>query len=395
MYSTESNSQNYSDSKYAVADILSSMANGAPAQTYINVEPAVSYVTGISTGTTPTLTPTTLANLEQAFINLESNQEVNTTIDLSRQSGFVPPVVDPVVTSSSMTKSDYMYSGDSSDNDPDWQPSPAKQPRMTSVIRQNTSYMQNANSNGLVSSSTSTTPRKGGRKPKNDMLTPEEYARKKVRRERNKLAAAKCRQRRVDHTNELIDETESLEEEKSSLETEIQSLRQQKEQLEFLLEAHKPMCSHSDKINMERTETTMATTYTGDVIVKTEPIMDENSLSNDSSNLGIVVTNPSVTVYTSAPMSMTPVASTGRPNSLPIRTLPQATVVSSSASATGIAITTPSRGVFTLGLDSMADGHTGLTPLTGVPSCANEVHRQSSDSSPNDTLASPTTLMAL
>ena len=68
-------------------------------------------------------------------------------------------------------------------------------------------------------------------------------AKRSVRRERNKVAAAKCRQRRVDHTNRLINETENLEEEKASLENEIQTLQQQKEQLEFLLKAHKPMCS--------------------------------------------------------------------------------------------------------------------------------------------------------
>ena len=35
-------------------------------------------------------------------------------------------------------------------------------------------------------------------------ISPEEEERRRVRRERNKLAAAKCRQRRVDHTNRLI-----------------------------------------------------------------------------------------------------------------------------------------------------------------------------------------------
>lgn len=34
--------------------------------------------------------------------------------------------------------------------------------------------------------------------------SPEEIERRRVRRERNKVAAAKCRQRRVDHTNRLI-----------------------------------------------------------------------------------------------------------------------------------------------------------------------------------------------
>lgn len=35
-------------------------------------------------------------------------------------------------------------------------------------------------------------------------LPPEERVKRKQRRERNKLAAAKCRQRRVDHTNALV-----------------------------------------------------------------------------------------------------------------------------------------------------------------------------------------------
>lgn len=35
-------------------------------------------------------------------------------------------------------------------------------------------------------------------------VSPEEEERRKVRRERNKLAAARCRKRRLDHTNELV-----------------------------------------------------------------------------------------------------------------------------------------------------------------------------------------------
>jgi len=35
-------------------------------------------------------------------------------------------------------------------------------------------------------------------------LSAEEEERRRIRRERNKLAAAKCRQRRVDHTNRLM-----------------------------------------------------------------------------------------------------------------------------------------------------------------------------------------------
>lgn len=46
----------------------------------------------------------------------------------------------------------------------------------------------------------------GGRKPTKDLnISPEEEERRRIRRERNKLAAARCRKRRVDHTNALIE----------------------------------------------------------------------------------------------------------------------------------------------------------------------------------------------
>jgi len=36
-------------------------------------------------------------------------------------------------------------------------------------------------------------------------MSAEEEQRRQVRRERNKLAAARCRKRRMDHTNELLE----------------------------------------------------------------------------------------------------------------------------------------------------------------------------------------------
>ncbi|XP_038654993.1 fos-related antigen 2 isoform X1 [Scyliorhinus canicula] len=73
-------------------------------------------------------------------------------------------------------------------------------------------------------------------------LTPEEEEKRRVRRERNKLAAAKCRNRRRELTEKLQDETEKLEEEKSGLQKEIAVLQKEKEKLEFMLVAHKPVC---------------------------------------------------------------------------------------------------------------------------------------------------------
>ncbi|XP_038654994.1 fos-related antigen 2 isoform X2 [Scyliorhinus canicula] len=82
----------------------------------------------------------------------------------------------------------------------------------------------------------------GRRGKRDDQLTPEEEEKRRVRRERNKLAAAKCRNRRRELTEKLQDETEKLEEEKSGLQKEIAVLQKEKEKLEFMLVAHKPVC---------------------------------------------------------------------------------------------------------------------------------------------------------
>uniref|UniRef100_A0ABM5ERG1 Protein FosB isoform X3 n=1 Tax=Pogona vitticeps TaxID=103695 RepID=A0ABM5ERG1_9SAUR len=73
-------------------------------------------------------------------------------------------------------------------------------------------------------------------------LTPEEEEKRRVRRERNKLAAAKCRNRRRELTDRLQAETDQLEEEKAELESEIAELQKERERLEFVLVAHKPSC---------------------------------------------------------------------------------------------------------------------------------------------------------
>lgn len=77
---------------------------------------------------------------------------------------------------------------------------------------------------------------------RDEEMTPEELERRRRRRERNKMAAAKCRQRRVDQTNDLLIETKNLEDESQKLEKEIETLERLKRQLEFVLDAHKPMC---------------------------------------------------------------------------------------------------------------------------------------------------------
>ncbi|KAM4690296.1 protein c-Fos [Rhinophrynus dorsalis] len=81
-----------------------------------------------------------------------------------------------------------------------------------------------------------------GRRGKMEQLSPEEEEKRRVRRERNKMAAAKCRNRRRELTDTLQAETDDLEDEKSALQAEIASLLKEKEKLEFILAAHKPAC---------------------------------------------------------------------------------------------------------------------------------------------------------
>ncbi|XP_061644175.1 fos-related antigen 1a isoform X1 [Phyllopteryx taeniolatus] len=84
------------------------------------------------------------------------------------------------------------------------------------------------------------------RRRNDEHLSHEELDRRRIRRERNKLAAAKCRNRRRELTDTLQNETEQLEDEKSRLQKEIAELQKQKEKLELVFEAHRPICKIQD-----------------------------------------------------------------------------------------------------------------------------------------------------
>ncbi|KAL8619583.1 hypothetical protein ACOMHN_019639 [Nucella lapillus] len=346
------------DAKFSITSILSSMANG-------NLLTPTSYsmvnflTSGMNTGTTPTLTPTTLVSLEQTFTELQSaasqgavGSSTGTSsaggCDPQTQSGFVPPVVD---ISSSREHSQDSF-GESSE-DPEWEPA-LKQGR-GKYGAYSTALASEANS----SSNPSSPQRKYKRRSRHEKLSPEEECRRAIRRERNKLAAAKCRQRRVDLTNGLLEETEKLETENTDLETEIQSLQRQRDQLEFILQAHVPACkvdpqARNFKIKMEPTD------------FATSACISRQSSSTSSSF--------------SRPKSLA--LNRSRNGDLPV-------VVS--CADPGISLSTPSSGLFTYtSLDSLADGSTGLTPLMSGPvSCASQMHRSESESG-SDAVNSPT-----
>lgn len=84
------------------------------------------------------------------------------------------------------------------------------------------------------------------RRRNDEHLSLEEQERRRIRRERNKMAAAKCRNRRRELTETLQSETDELEDEKTRLQKEIANLQKEKEKLELVLEAHRPICKAQD-----------------------------------------------------------------------------------------------------------------------------------------------------
>jgi len=72
----------------------------------------------------------------------------------------------------------------------------------------------------------------------NNQLSPAELEKRRLRRERNKLAAFKCRQRRKEHMQALEDETEVLNTAKRKVEAEIMALKDKKKELEDMLKSH-------------------------------------------------------------------------------------------------------------------------------------------------------------
>ncbi|XP_032090559.1 proto-oncogene c-Fos [Thamnophis elegans] len=140
---------------------------------------------------------------------------------------------------------------------------------------------------GLAASQTGVYPRAGivkatgnrgqsiGRRGKVEQLTPEEEEKRRIRRERNKMAAAKCRNRRRELTDTLQAETDQLEEEKSALQTEIANLLKEKEKLEFVLAAHRPACKIPEELQFSEELAVSSLDLLADAPVASSPESEE------------------------------------------------------------------------------------------------------------------------
>ncbi|XP_062406153.1 v-fos FBJ murine osteosarcoma viral oncogene homolog Ab [Sardina pilchardus] len=137
-----------------------------------------------------------------------------------------------------------------------------------------------------------------GRRSKIEQLSPEEEEKKRVRRERNKQAAAKCRNRRRELTDTLQAETDDLEDDKSALQTEIANLLKEKERLEFILAAHKPICKIPSDLPEAFPEAPVSCSHS----ILLEPVAQPlSTLAGSSSTTGPSIATTSSTSLFSSP----------------------------------------------------------------------------------------------
>lgn len=206
----------------------------------------------------------------------------------------------------------------------------------------------------------------------------------------------------------LQQETELWEEKKQNLQNEIRQLQKDRDELEQLLESHRPQCKMQRLSGASKTATNNAglpaqqnqvLSYNNSVPQSkgsalpampdliAMPIKEErrdedlgsedSSLSNDGPLDSI---HQPVSETFTRPTHLAPARP--RPNSLavaspfqPAVAQPRPVPTSNWSEIAGIAITTPSSGIPGFNFDSLMEGGTGLTPVVPSPSCTPQQQR--------------------
>jgi len=290
----------------------------------------------IVTRTTNTFTPTQLRNIEQMFMEAEPS---NPPEVYKNAAGFAPPIVTTTISAGGRT-----YVNLDSKN---WQGG------TTTVVTPSSAAPLFADLQSHTMVEDRKVNRGGGRKPatiKDEELCPEEEERRKVRRERNKLAAARCRKRRVDQTETLQIEVNQWEDKKRMLQDEIHSLQAQKEELQFILDAHKSVCKQSQ----HRPMVTSAESFGPRVVVKAEPPTEVETFRH----LTHAEAMDEVQVHSTTSATTSVYGKPQRPASLSLGSLKS----NSMRCIEGIPIDTPTNAITSLNFDALMDGRTGLTP---------------------------------
>merc|ERR1712121_194459 len=276
-----------------------------------------------ATRTTNTFTPTTLKNIEQMFLDAEEPE------DYKNAAGFAPPIVRK--TYINMDTSNWQQGGVTTVVSP----GPGSGPSFE--ILQPGKEEEKRVSRG------------GGRKPRDqeeEVLCPEEEERRRLRRERNKLAVARCRKRRVDQTDTLQEEVELWEGKKRVLQEQIQALQSEREELQFILEAHRSVCTRGVLGVRSQNIQNNIVNLGPRVVVKTEPEVQETSTHLTHAEAMEQQQN----------VSIIPKFKPKRPSSLTVTPTPI------SLSSLNIPIETPTNVMNQLDFNALMDGRTWLTP---------------------------------
>lgn len=136
---------------------------------------------------------------------------------------------------------------------------------------------------------------------RSEHVCPEEEEKKRVRRERNKMAAAKCRNRRRELTDTLQTETDELEDEKAALQSDIANLLKEKERLEFILAAHRPICKIPSDMEVSYSE--VSPSQQGIVLEAVPELHSSTTMTSGASRVteATLVTTSSASLFSSTP----------------------------------------------------------------------------------------------
>ncbi|XP_060845013.1 transcription factor kayak isoform X1 [Rhopalosiphum padi] len=275
--------------------------------------------------------------------------------------------------------------------------------------KQNTKNNKSNSKNSIKSEFKNNTASSGGGRRTNNKdnktMSAEEEQRRQVRRERNKLAAARCRKRRMDHTNELLEETGQLEDKRMRLQVEIEGLRQQKTDLQQMLAQHKCAVNMNNvQLSNSITSVNQATILDSNEISETKPIVLSNHLSsikgiplqqnistnivisdNDSNNVDDIIIK-----HEDNSIIQTEIDSKDSINIIPTSVMQQShrrrptTLLQLNNGNFGNnkkISENGSTGVVVLNFDSLMDGGTGLTPVASSGGSVQNHHQQVQHSS--------------
>ncbi|TRY68551.1 hypothetical protein TCAL_11019 [Tigriopus californicus] len=292
------------------------------------------------------------------YVNLDSKSWHGGTTTIVTPSQVIPHIVGGL----KHEEDDDRSSLTPSDSDDEWRPesiSRDMKPTTRRSSRSMASTAMSANANLKRKAN-----RNGGRKPakrakSQDNMNPEESERVRVRRLRNKEAAARCRKRRMDLIDQLSEEVEGLQSKRRALEKEIQQLKGDKDELKYILETHQQTCSlhipsstSTNILSISGAPSQPRTSSNVVVAVKSEPCVTESA--QDLPDLFTTINN--------APLH----EGATETHAVPFKPKRPATLsldVSKNKEVHGVMIETPSSIITTLGFENVTTGFTPNCPM--------------------------------